>query len=135
MKPLCSVLLGLAVVASPAQGHFVWLLPGTGDEPKATARVIFSEGLRPDDPDLLKKITAIRLSARDADGKTVDLKSYKGKIVLVLVNDPDFETQKGDFGGKAMTYYGRWTYKFEEAARQGALGFLVIHETAPASYG
>lgn len=59
----------------------------------------------------------------------------KGKIVLVLVNDPDFETQKGDFGGRAMTYYGRWTYKFEEAARQGALGFLVIHETAPASYG
>lgn len=59
----------------------------------------------------------------------------KGKIALVLVNDPDFETQKGDFGGKAMTYYGRWTYKFEEAARQGAVGFLVIHETAPASYG
>jgi Zn-dependent M28 family amino/carboxypeptidase len=53
----------------------------------------------------------------------------------VLVNDPDFETGKGDFGGKAMTYYGRWTYKYEEAARQGAVGFLVIHETAPASYG
>ena len=41
----------------------------------------------------------------------------------------------GDFGGKAMTYYGRWTYKYEEAARQGAVGFIVIHETAPASYG
>src|SRR6185437_5244135 len=40
-----------------------------------------------------------------------------------------------DFGGKAMTYYGRWTYKYEEAARQGALGFIVIHETGPASYG
>jgi len=66
------------------------------------------------------------------DFKGVDL---KGKIALVLVNDPDFETGKGDFGGKAMTYYGRWTYKFEEAARQGAVGFLVIHETAPASYG
>ena len=59
----------------------------------------------------------------------------KGKIALVLVNDPDFETGKGDFGGKAMTYYGRWTYKFEEAARRGAAGFLVVHETAPASYG
>jgi len=59
----------------------------------------------------------------------------KGKVALVLVNDPDFETGKGDFGGKAMTYYGRWTYKYEEAARQGAVGFLVIHETAPASYG
>ena len=43
----------------------------------------------------------------------------KGKIALVLVNDPDFETGEGDFGGKAMTYYGRWTYKYEEAARQG----------------
>ena len=67
-----------------------------------------------------------------------DFKGYdlKGKIALVLVNDPDFETGKGDFGGKAMTYYGRWTYKYEEAARHaGALGFLVIHETAPAAYG
>ena len=66
------------------------------------------------------------------DFKGVDL---KGKVALVLVNDPDFETGKGDFGGKAMTYYGRWTYKYEEAARRGAVGFLVIHETAPASYG
>ncbi len=66
-----------------------------------------------------------------------DYKGYdlKGKVALVLVNDPDFETGQGDFGGKAMTYYGRWTYKYEEAARQGAIGFLVIHETAPASYG
>jgi Zn-dependent M28 family amino/carboxypeptidase len=66
------------------------------------------------------------------DFKGVDL---KGKIALVLVNDPDFETGNGDFGGKAMTYYGRWTYKYEEAARRGAVGFLVVHETAPASYG
>lgn len=66
------------------------------------------------------------------DFKGVDL---KGKIALVLVNDPDFETGEGDFGGKAMTWYGRWPYKYEEAARQGALGLLVIHETAPASYG
>ncbi|MEI7037723.1 M28 family metallopeptidase [Fulvimonas yonginensis] len=66
------------------------------------------------------------------DFKGVDL---HGKIGVVLVNDPDFETGQGDFGGKAMTYYGRWTYKYEEAARQGALGMLVIHETAPASYG
>jgi Zn-dependent M28 family amino/carboxypeptidase len=66
------------------------------------------------------------------DFKGMDL---KGKIVLVLVNDPDFETGAGDFGGKAMTYYGRWTYKYEEAARHGAIGLLVVHETAPASYG
>lgn len=59
----------------------------------------------------------------------------RGKIAVILVNDPDFET--GDdrgFGGRAMTYYGRWVYKFEEAARQGAAGALLIHEDAPASY-
>jgi Zn-dependent M28 family amino/carboxypeptidase len=66
------------------------------------------------------------------DYKGVDL---KGRIALVLVNDPDFETGKGDFGGKAMTYYGRWTYKFEEAARRGAAGVFVIHETEASSYG
>jgi len=66
------------------------------------------------------------------DFKGVDL---HGKIALVLVNDPDYETGKGDFGGKAMTYYGRWTYKYEEAARRGAIGLMVIHETGPASYG
>jgi Zn-dependent M28 family amino/carboxypeptidase len=66
------------------------------------------------------------------DYEGVDL---KGKIAVSLINDPDFETGQGDFGGKAMTYYGRWTYKYEEAARQGALGMLVVHETAPASYG
>ena len=61
----------------------------------------------------------------------------KGKTVLILINDPDFgaEDLKGDFGGKAMTYYGRWTYKFEEAARQGAAAALIIHDTAPAAYG
>ena len=59
----------------------------------------------------------------------------RGKVGIVLINDPDFETGQGDFGGKAMTYYGRWTYKYEEAARQGLAGLLVVHETAPASYG
>jgi Zn-dependent M28 family amino/carboxypeptidase len=59
----------------------------------------------------------------------------RGKIGVVLINDPDFETGSGDFGGKAMTYYGRWTYKYEEAARQGLAGLLVVHETEPASYG
>ncbi|GAB5488205.1 MAG: M28 family metallopeptidase [Parasphingorhabdus sp.] len=61
----------------------------------------------------------------------------KGKTVVILVNDPDFGTEslEGDFGGKAMTYYGRWTYKYEEAARQGAAAALIVHDTAPASYG
>jgi Zn-dependent M28 family amino/carboxypeptidase len=63
--------------------------------------------------------------------------NVKGKTVLILVNDPDFDNPdlEGPFGGKAMTYYGRWTYKFEEAARQGAAAALVIHDTAPAAYG
>jgi Zn-dependent M28 family amino/carboxypeptidase len=61
--------------------------------------------------------------------------NVRGKVGIVLINDPDFETGQGDFGGKAMTYYGRWTYKYEEAARQGLAGLLVVHETAPASYG
>jgi Zn-dependent M28 family amino/carboxypeptidase len=61
----------------------------------------------------------------------------KGKTVVILVNDPDWETAglQGDFGGQAMTYYGRWTYKFEEAARQGAAAALIVHDTQPAAYG
>lgn len=59
-----------------------------------------------------------------------------GKTVVMLVNDPGFATKDKDlFKGDTMTYYGRWTYKFEEAARQGAAGAIVIHDTAPASYG
>ncbi len=61
--------------------------------------------------------------------------ALKGKLAVVLINDPDFETGQGDFGGKAMTYYGRWTYKYEEMARRGALGTIIVHETEPASYG
>ena len=60
----------------------------------------------------------------------------KGKTVVILVNDPGFATKDpAIFNGNAMTYYGRWTYKYEEASRQGAEGAIIIHETAPASYG
>jgi len=60
----------------------------------------------------------------------------KGKTVMVLVNDPGFGTDdESFFKGNTMTYYGRWTYKYEEAARQGAAGVLIIHNTAPAGYG
>lgn len=60
-----------------------------------------------------------------------------GKTVVILVNDPDWESGDldGPFNGRAMTYYGRWTYKFEEAARQGAAAALIVHDTEPASYG
>ena len=61
---------------------------------------------------------------------------WKGKTAVVMVNDPGFATQDSSlFKGNTMTYYGRWTYKYEEAGRQGAAGILVIHETAPAGYG
>ena len=60
----------------------------------------------------------------------------KGKTVVVLVNDPGYATQDPElFDGNTMTYYGRWIYKYEEAARQGAAGAIIIHETKPASYG
>src|SRR5471032_2252778 len=71
------------------------------------------------------------------DYKGVDL---HGKIALYLVNDPDFEAQPGErvagtFGARAMTYYGRWTYKYEEAARRGAAAAIIVHETPGAGYG
>lgn len=67
------------------------------------------------------------------DYKGADL---RGKVAVVLVNDPDFETpQAGAFDGRAITYYGRWTYKFDELARRGAAGVLIVHEDAPAAYG
>lgn len=59
----------------------------------------------------------------------------KGKTVIVLVNDPGFGSEDSTlFKGESMTYYGRWTYKYEEAARQGAAGCLIVHETVPAGY-
>ena len=62
----------------------------------------------------------------------------KGKTVVILVNDPGNEDAAPDpkfFKGRAMTYYGRWTYKYEEAARQGAAAAIIVHETRPAAYG
>ncbi len=67
------------------------------------------------------------------DFKGIDV---KGKTIVLMINDPGFIT--GDtrmFKGRAMTYYGRWTYKFEEAARRGAAAVIIIHETEPAAYG
>ncbi len=64
------------------------------------------------------------------DTKGMDL---KGKVLIMLVNDPPTADQSL-FGGKAMTYYGRWTYKYEEAARLGAAGVFIVHETGPAGY-
>ena len=71
------------------------------------------------------------------DFKDFDL---RGKVAVILVNDPDFaaaaaEPVSGRFGGRRMTYYGRWTYKYEEAARRGAIAALIVHETEGAGYG
>ena len=71
------------------------------------------------------------------DYKGVDL---RGKVAVYLVNDPDFnavanEPVAGKFGGRRMTYYGRWTYKYEEAARRGARAALIVHDTPGAGYG
>lgn len=71
------------------------------------------------------------------DYKGVDL---RGKVAVYLINDPDFsalpdEAVAGKFGARRMTYYGRWTYKFEEAARRGAVAALIVHDTEGAGYG
>lgn len=67
----------------------------------------------------------------DYDGLDVE-----GKTVVILINDPGFENPKsGKFQGTTMTYYGRWSYKYEEASRQGAAAAIIVHESAPASYG
>ena len=71
------------------------------------------------------------------DFKGVDL---EGKVAVFLVNDPDFHAAAGEpvagkFGDRTMTYYGRWTYEFEEAARRGAVAALIVHETEGAGYG
>jgi Zn-dependent M28 family amino/carboxypeptidase len=74
-------------------------------------------------------ITAPEFGRDDFQG--MDL---KGKTLLIFVNDPGYGTSGAYFKGNTMTYYGRWTYKFEEAARRGARGCLIIHETGPAGY-
>ena len=78
------------------------------------------------------------VNAPEYDWNDFDGVDVKGKVIVVLVNDPpvmkDGALDNSMFGGKAMTYYGRWSYKFEEGLRQGAVGVLVVHETIPAGY-
>ncbi|WP_462154501.1 M28 family peptidase [Pseudoalteromonas piscicida] len=75
------------------------------------------------------------VNAPEYDWNDYEGLDVKGKTVVMLVNDPGFANpDSGKFTGEAMTYYGRWTYKYEEASRQGAAGAIIIHETAPASY-
>lgn len=77
------------------------------------------------------------INAPERDWNDYEGLDVKGKTVVMLVNDPDYETEglEGTFNGRAMTYYGRWTYKYEEAAKQGAAAAIIVHDTEPASYG
>ena len=69
-------------------------------------------------------------------GGTTTPARHQGKTAVILINDPGFATDDSTlFRGRAMTYYGRWTYKFEEAARRGAAGAIIVHQTEPAAYG
>ena len=110
----------------------------------AAGKDIYVSTLRPDDRAVIDEAPMVfvgyGVSAPERkwdDFKGVDL---KGKVAVFLINDPDFdagakEAVSGRFGGRTMTYYGRWPYKFEEAARRGAIGALIVHDTPGAGYG
>ncbi|MEW9855861.1 M28 family metallopeptidase [Novosphingobium sp. M1R2S20] len=115
-----------------------------GRMPVSLGKEIYVSTLRPDDAARIDKAPVVfvgyGVTAPERqwdDFKDVDL---KGKVAVFLVNDPDFSATQGEapfgkFGGRTMTYYGRWSYKFEEAARRGAVGALIVHDTEGAGYG
>lgn len=117
---------------------------GAATQPLETGKDIYLSTLQPKDRAVIANAPmvfvgyGVKAPERGWDDfKGVDL---KGKIAVFLINDPDFEAKDGEavkdsFGGRTMTYYGRWTYKFEEAARQGAVGALIVHDTPGAGYG
>jgi Zn-dependent M28 family amino/carboxypeptidase len=106
-------------------------VPHDGDAVVWTKRVTDSVSL--DASDMV--FVGYGIVAPEYDWNDYEDLDVEGKTVVMLVNDPGFATQDEDlFNGNAMTYYGRWTYKYEEAARQGASGAIVIHETEPAGY-
>ncbi|MCY4647015.1 MAG: M28 family metallopeptidase [Gammaproteobacteria bacterium] len=117
----------LTVRAGDAVLEYAW----TEDFVAWTKRVVESESIQDSEMVFVGYgIVAPEYGWNDYEG--VDA---AGKTVVMLVNDPGFATQnEALFRGNAMTYYGRWTYKFEEAARQGALGAIVVHEEAAAGY-
>ncbi len=115
-----------------------------GAMPAEQAKDIYVSTIRPDDSARIAAapLVFVGYGVTAPERKWDDFKGadLKGKVAVFLVNDPDFAAAKGEpvagtFGGRTMTYYGRWTYKFEEAARRGAIGALIIHDTAGAGYG
>ena len=117
---------------------------GGSMQPWQRGKDVYLSTIRPDDRALIEHAPLVfvgyGVNAPERqwdDFKGVDL---KGKVAVFLVNDPDFEATKdepvyGRFGGKTMTFYGRWVYKYEEAARHGAIGALIVHDTPGAGYG
>ena len=115
-----------------------------GDRSVERGKQIYVSTIRPDDRARIDKAPMVfvgyGVTAPERgwdDFKGADL---RGKVAVFLVNDPDFEAKAGEpvagkFGGRTMTYYGRWTYKFEEAARRGAIAALIVHDTPGAGYG
>ena len=115
-----------------------------GPLPAEQSKEIYVSTIRPDDAAKIAAapVVFVGYGVTAPERKWDDFKGtdLKGKVVVILVNDPDFAAAKGEpvagtFGGRTMTYYGRWTYKFEEAARQGAIGALIVHDTPGAGYG
>ena len=116
---------------TPAEGE-PWTLDYGSQSVVGTTRVVDSAGL--ENSELV--FVGYGIVAPEYDWNDYEGIDMTGKTAVILVNDPGFATEDADvFNGRAMTYYGRWTYKYEEAARQGAEGAIIVHETAPASYG
>lgn len=115
-----------------------------GDTPLAQGQGVYVSTVRPVDRVAIASAPMVfvgyGVSAPERgwdDFKGVDL---KGKVAVFLINDPDFEAAPtdaaaGKFGGRRMTFYGRWVYKYEEAARRGAIAALIVHDTPGAGYG
>ena len=103
-----------------------------GDEMMVSTRIVVEQS-GVEDSDLV--FVGYGIVAPEYDWNDYAAMDVTGKTVVILVNDPGYATQNPElFRGNTMTYYGRWSYKYEEAARQGAAAALIIHETAPAAY-
>ena len=117
-----------------------------GDQttPLTSGTDIYLSSLQPKDRAAVEKAPLVfvgyGVSAPERGWDDFKGQDLKGKVAVFLVNDPDFVAKKGEdafgkFGGHTMTYYGRWTYKFEEASRRGAIAALIVHDTDGAGYG
>ncbi|GGY39487.1 M28 family peptidase [Parvularcula lutaonensis] len=145
--------LGLEPIGDSFE-HPVTLVSRTLDPSRSSARFNYSDTLsdpleygpeavywtKRDDPELSIEDSEVIFVGHGVVAPEYGWDDYAGldatgKTVVMLINDPGFRQQGEDFGGNAMTYYGRWTYKFEEAARQGAAAAIIIHQAAPAAYG